>query len=34
MVPRLLVVLTLIASPAFADVVRIDVKSRADVVGG
>jgi len=34
MVLRTLVVLTLIASPAFADVVRIEVKSRADVVGG
>lgn len=34
MVLRALVVLTLIATPAFADVVRIEVKSRADVVGG
>ena len=34
MVLRILVVLTLIATPAFADVVRIEVKSRADVVGG
>jgi len=34
MILRTLVVLTLIAAPAYADVVRIEVKSRADVVGG
>ena len=34
MVPRTLVVLMLVASPAFADVVRIEVKSRTDILAG